>query len=172
MVGEVTQFGEPVGQSLMTTKATQTGSDGQALEEADYKALGDFRRAIREFLEFSAEGAQAHGMTSQQHQALLAIKTHQGEEAMSVGELADCLLIKNHSAIGLVSRLAERGFARRLESDLDRRRALVALTPAGAQALQAISVRNLGQLKRATRILEGILRTTRRISRATKPDGQ
>ncbi|WP_245620174.1 MarR family winged helix-turn-helix transcriptional regulator [Phenylobacterium immobile] len=106
----------------------------------------------------------AHDLTSQQHQAMLAIRAHDGEEAISVGELADCLLIKNHSAIGLVTRLVDRGFAHRLESAIDRRRALVALTPAGSQVLHDISVRNLAQLKSATRILEGVLRTTRKLS--------
>lgn len=155
----------------MTVKTGSAPPESGLLEDADYQALGDFRRAIREFLAFSAEGALALGLTSQQHQALLAIKTHQGEEAMSVGELADCLLIKNHSAIGLITRLVDRGFARRLESQLDRRRALTELTPAGTQALQAISVRNLGQLKSATRTLEGLLRTTRKLSARSNPQG-
>lgn len=148
----------------MTKDSGLTDSEASLLGDADYQALGDFRRAIREFLAFSEEGARAQGLTSQQHQALLAIRTHRGEEAMSVGELADCLLIKNHSAIGLVARLTERGFARRLNSLVDRRRALVELTPAGAQALHAISVRNLSRLKRATKILESIVRTTRRVA--------
>lgn len=135
----------------------------EELDDFDYRALADFRRAIREFLQFSAEGALSHGLTSQQHQALLAIKAHEGAEAISIGELAETLLIKNHSAIGLVMRLESRGFAARRESSRDRRRALVELTPTGAQALEAISVRNLGQLKRASRILEGVLRATRKL---------
>jgi DNA-binding MarR family transcriptional regulator len=137
------------------------------MSEGDYKALGDFRRAMRTFLAFSAEGAREHGLTSQQHQALLAVRTHTGPEAMTIGELADCLLIKNHSAIGLVARLVERGLADRTTSQNDRRRVLVELTPAGAEVLEIISVRNLAQLNRAAEILAGILKTTRKM----KADG-
>jgi DNA-binding MarR family transcriptional regulator len=137
------------------------------MSEGDYKALGDFRRAMRTFLAFSAEGARDHGLTSQQHQALLAVRTHTGPEAMTIGELADCLLIKNHSAIGLVARLVERGLVDRTTSQNDRRRVLVGLTPAGAEVLEIISVRNLAQLNRAAEILAGILKTTRKM----KADG-
>lgn len=149
-------------QGVMTTKVGETDAESDALEDADYQALGDFRRAIREFLAFSAEGAKANGLTSQQHQALLAIRTHQGAEAMSVGELAACLLIKNHSAIGLTARA---GVRPALGIVCRSARALVELTPAGALALQSISIRNLGQLNRESRTLEGVLKTTRKLSR-------
>ena len=134
------------------------------LSDEDYRALGEFRHAMRVFLAFNAEGARAQGVTSQQHQALLAIRSHQGEEALAIGELADSLLIKNHSAIGLVSRLVERGLVTRMESGRDRRRVLVNLTPAGAEALEIISIRNLGQLSRTSEILGGILETTRKLA--------
>ena len=39
---------------------------------------------------------------------------------MSIGELADSLLIKNHSAVGLVARLVERGLVRRHAAGLSR----------------------------------------------------
>lgn len=148
----------------MTCREDRNGTDEAALDDADYKALADFRGAMREFLAFSAQGALAHGLTSQQHQALLAIKTHRGEEAISVGELADCLLIKNHSAVGMVARLVDNGFVRRLESSIDRRRTLVELTPEGAEALHAISIRNLGQLQRAAQILQGVVKTARKLN--------
>src|ERR1700758_132311 len=95
------------------------------LEAADYQSLGEFRRAIRDFLAFSEESAREQGVTAQQHQALLAIRAHIGPEAMSIGELADCLLIKNHSAVGLVARLVERSLVKRHASENDRRRVLL-----------------------------------------------
>lgn len=117
------------------------------LTAADYQALGAFRLALRKFLAFSQAGAKAHGLTSQQHQALLAIKTHTGEEAISVGELAQCLLIKNHSALGLVERLEERGLVERHISERDRRRVLLSLTRPAERVLATISRNNLGKLK-------------------------
>ena len=129
------------------------------LKDSDYAALGAFRRAIREFLAFSEDGAEAQGLTSQQHQALLAIRSHQGPSAFSIRDLAESLLIKHHSAIGLLERLVEKGLVTRRPSLEDRRRVLIELAPNGADALEAISVRNLRQLGRTAEILTQILRT-------------
>jgi DNA-binding MarR family transcriptional regulator len=136
-----------------------------ALGDAHYRALGELRRAIRAFLAFSDEGARGHGLTSQQHQALLAIRAHAGPRPMSVGELADSLLIKSHSAVGLVTRLEERDLVARATSAEDRRRALLELRPHGAELLEAISVRNLRQLGEVAEILEDLTRTVRRLER-------
>src|ERR1700761_4059866 len=66
---------------------------------ADYRALAEFRFALRQFLDFSGEAARGVGLTPQQHQALLAIKaaalTAEGGGAapMTVGGLAERLLL-------------------------------------------------------------------------------
>lgn len=123
------------------------GASRRKLTTLDYQALGAFRNALRRFHAFSEAGARALKLTPQQHQALLAVRAHPGPMAMSVGELADCLMIKNHSALGLVDRLIERGLLSRAPSPLDRRRVLLSLTDAGAEILETISRNNLGQLK-------------------------
>jgi DNA-binding MarR family transcriptional regulator len=117
------------------------------LTAADYQALGAFRQALRRFLAYSEAGARALKLTPQQHQALLAVRAHAGPMAMSVGQLADCLMIKNHSALGLVDRLIDRGLIARSPSPVDRRRVLLTLTPQGLALLETISRDNLGQLK-------------------------
>jgi len=139
-----------------------------ALTDADYRALGDFRQAIRQFLAFSEEGAKAHGLTSQQHQALLAIRAHPGPEPMSIGELARSLLIKNHSAVELVARLVERDLVARRDADADRRRVILALRPRGAEVLEAISRRNLERLNDGADILVGITKAARRAARPAR----
>ena len=65
----------------------------------DYEALAAFRRALRRFLAFSEEAARGNGLTAQQHQAILAIKGYTGAGPMTVGELADHLLVRHHSAV-------------------------------------------------------------------------
>lgn len=117
------------------------------LTPADYQALGAFRQALRRFLVFSETGARTLGLTPQQHQALLAVRAHPGPEAMSVGELARALMVKNHSALGLVERLVERDLLSRASSPDDRRRVLLKLTDIGHRKLEAISRNNLGELK-------------------------
>ena len=133
------------------------------LTPGDYQALSQFRRAIREFLAFSEESALGHGVTAQQHQALLAIRAHDGPEPMSIGELADTLLIKNHGAVGLVGRLVDRGLIVRRASETDRRRVLLLLQPSGEEILASISRDNLVKLTAATRSLRRVLATLKRI---------
>lgn len=139
-----------------------TSSEHAALADEDYRALGEFRRAIRQFLAFSEQGARDHGLTAQQHQALLAIRAHPGPDPISIGELADSLLIKNHSAVELVARLVERNLVARRESASDRRRVVLQLQPEGAEALETISRRNLDRLNQGADILAGIIETARR----------
>lgn len=139
--------------------------DNDALTPDNYRALGDFRFAIRQFLAFSEEGAKSHGLSSQQHQALLAIKAHPGPGPMSIGELAQSLLIKNHSAVELVARLVERDLVDRRDSETDRRRVILALRPRGAEVLEAISRRNLAHLHEGADILAGVIDTARKAAR-------
>jgi DNA-binding MarR family transcriptional regulator len=134
------------------------------LADAEYKAIGDFRRGLREFLAFSDAAARQHGLTSQQHQALLAIRSHSGEEPMSIGELADCLLIRNHSAIELVGRLVDRDLVARTGSQEDRRRVLLTLRPDGAEALRQISLMNVGEYRRTADFLSDVLRRVRALA--------
>jgi len=145
----------------------QTPADSPALTQDDYRALGDFRLAIRQFLAFSEEGAREHGLTTQQHQALLAIKAHPGPDPISIGELSRSLLIKNHSAVELVARLVERDLVARRDFDADRRRVILTLRPRGETILEAISQRNLGRLNEGADILAGIIEAARRAARHT-----
>jgi DNA-binding MarR family transcriptional regulator len=119
--------------------------------------LGAFRHALRRFLAFSGAEAGAQGLTAQQHQALLAIRAHPGPEPISIGELAHSLLIKNHSAVGLVERVTARGLVTRDQSPRDRRRVILRLTPAGAKILETISRNNLGKLKASLPVFTDLL---------------
>ncbi|HEY8004656.1 MAG TPA: MarR family transcriptional regulator [Phenylobacterium sp.] len=147
--------------------AGSTARRGARLPTAYYKPVADFRQALREFLAFSDEGARSHGLTPQQHQALLAIKSHLGPTAMSISELAERLMIKTHSAVGLVGRLVERDLVARRPSPEDRRRVLLELRPHGEQVIETITMSNLEQLNRLAQILAELLKTVRRIERDT-----
>ena len=132
-----------------------------------YAPLGDFRQALRQFLAFSEAGAREFGLTSQQHQTLLAIKAHAGPEALTISELAELLMIKTHSAVGLVTRLVERGLVERRVSSVDRRRVQLFLKAEGEAALEAITRKNLQELEGVARILGDLLKTVRRLQRET-----
>ncbi len=131
---------------------TDKEPDAPPLAAADYEALAAFRLALRRFLAFSEAGARKAGLTSQQHQALLAIKGGcPGRDAINVGELADQLLLKHHSAVGLVSRMAKAGLVRGERSAEDRRKVILRLTPEGERLLAKVSGHNLVELRRASR---------------------
>ena len=128
------------------------------LSPADYEALAAFRAALRRFLAFSETGAAAHGVTAQQHQALLAIRACPDPAGLSVGELAEVLLVRTHSAGELAGRLVQRRLAVRAASSEDRRRVLLTLTREGERVLEAISRSTLGKLKSNLPIWSEMLR--------------
>ena len=66
---------------------------------------------------------------------------------MTIGDLAQELMIKHHSAVGLVGRLEKGGFIQRNEDVDDRRKVLVSLTSAGEAILAALSAKNLQELR-------------------------
>lgn len=127
------------------------------LTAADYETLASFRYGVRRYLQFAEANARSVGLTSQQHQALLAIKVRTAREPMSIGDLAAELLIKHHSAVELVGRLEKAGFTKRTTDLNDRRRILVALTPAGEKVLADLSVSNLRELRLVAPAFSGLL---------------
>ncbi len=118
------------------------------LRKRDYESLAAFRYALRRFVRFSEEAAEALGLTPQQHQALLAIKGFPERERVTVGELAERLQIRHHSAVGLVDRLAAQGLVVRSPDDADRRQVYVALTPRGHDVLERLAAAHRAELKR------------------------
>ena len=120
----------------------------QAPRDSDYQALAAFRARLREFLAFSDGASATVGMTQQQYQALLALRAHQGTEPLSIRGLASLLLIKHHSAVGMVDRLEREGLVRREPSPRDRRVVAVRLTPRGVKALAKLATVHRAELRR------------------------
>lgn len=120
---------------------------GPHLTKANYETLAGLRRALRGFLRFSRDAARAEGIPAQQHQALLAIKGFPGREEVTIGELAEWLHVKHHSAVGLVDRLADRQLVRRKPSEADRRRVHVVLTARGEALIARLSAAHWEELR-------------------------
>jgi|SRR5580765_2964890 DNA-binding MarR family transcriptional regulator len=117
------------------------------LSKAQYELLAAFRYALRRFLHFSETAAHATGITPQHHQALLAIKGFPGRESVSVGELAERLQIRHHSAVGLVDRLVADKLVSREPALQDRRQVHIRLTRRGESVLGKLSALHHTQLK-------------------------
>jgi DNA-binding MarR family transcriptional regulator len=114
----------------------------------EYELLADFRFHLRQFLRFSEEAAQTVGLTPQYHQALLTIKGFPGRERVTIGELAERLQIKHHSAVGLVNRLVAQGLVVRENATDDRRIVYVSLTEAGSHVLEQLTAAHRDELRR------------------------
>jgi DNA-binding MarR family transcriptional regulator len=117
------------------------------LSTADFHALAGFRYQIRRFLHFSEEAARAEGLEPQQHQMLLAIRALDEGAGPAIGALADHLLIRHHSAVGLLDRLEERRLIVRTRSEPDRRTVRVKLTAAGERKLHRLSQAHRSELR-------------------------
>lgn len=119
----------------------------ETLGDEDYRRQAEFRHALRRFLHFSEEQATAEGVTPQQHLLLLMVRGHPRYPVVSIGDVADRLQIRHHSASLLVERCVQRGLLTRREDPDDRRKALVVLTDEGASVLQRITLRNRRELR-------------------------
>lgn len=108
------------------------------LEQSDFEHLLELRTGLRRFIRWSDQRAQAAGLTPAKHQLLLAIKGHPDPSGPTVGEVADYLVLRHHSAVGLIDRAVKDGLVKR---DRDRSNGVVrvTLTRAGNDKLAALA---------------------------------
>lgn len=129
----------------------------QPLSRADYAALATFRHELRRFLAFSEAEATGAGLPSQQHQAMLAVAGHAGPEPLTVGGLAEHLIVAPHSATELVGRMERAGYLRRTASASDQRRSELALTEKGQEILAGLAHAHLRELRNLAPALAHVL---------------
>jgi DNA-binding MarR family transcriptional regulator len=113
-----------------------------------YERLLMLRTNIRRFDRWSAEQAQSAGLTPMQHQLLLAIRGHPDRRGPTIGEVADYLLLKHHSAGELVHRADTAGLVRRVRDSADGRVVRIQLTGAGTARLESLTAMHLEELGR------------------------
>jgi DNA-binding MarR family transcriptional regulator len=118
----------------------------KSLTQADFENLAAFRHALRRFANFSTQAAKDAGLTTHQHQALLAIKGRR-DGAMTIGALAEDLFIAPHTAAELVGRLAAAGLVDRVEDSADRRRVGLRLTQKAEDALAELTEIHLREVR-------------------------
>lgn len=136
----------------------------QVTRGTDYRRLAAFRHALRRFLAFSEAAARDAGITPQQHQALLAIKGADDPTAVTIGELAHQLLLQPHSGAELVDRMVKSRLLIKSAGGDDRRRVVLALTPAAERKLRALSAAHIRELRQSAPVLDGLIELL-------KPDG-
>src|SRR5262245_5851398 len=122
--------------------------DRSDLTDEQYRRLLDFRTGIRRFLHWSEQQAGEVGLTGAQHQLLLAIRGHDDARGPTVGDVADYLLLRHHSAVGLVDRAEAAGLVSRQTDRGDQRVVRLKMTALGARRLRQLSQLHVEELER------------------------
>ena len=111
------------------------------LQHDDYSALGTFRYELRKFLRFSKELlAKEANLTTEQYEALLALKAFAPGTGMLVGQLSERLQVRHHTTVALTNKLARAGLVTKQRSESDRRHVYVQLTPAGDELIDQLAL--------------------------------
>jgi DNA-binding MarR family transcriptional regulator len=116
------------------------------LEQSDFEHLLELRTGLRRFLHWSEEQAKAAGLTGAKHQLLLAIRGHPDPAGPTIGDIADYLVLRHHSAVGLVDRAVKDGLVRRNGDPASKSVVRVTLTPAGSAKLDALAEAHLEEI--------------------------
>jgi len=128
--------------------AKKTGTTQVRLATADYARLAAFRYALRSFVHFSESAAAKLGLTGQQYQAMLFVRSREGGAPVSIADLANELLIKHNSAVGLADRLVAQGLMARERAPEDRRTAQLRITAKGERILGRLARVHRAKLRR------------------------
>lgn len=136
-----------VGKKKMNRKK-KASSPREVMQKKDYEALAVFRYAIRKFFMFSEQESSKLGLSMRQYQAMLTILAFPGREEITMGEMAEWLQIKHHSAVGLVDRLESQNLVKRKRDKNDKRVVCIGLTRKGERILEKLAALNKQELKK------------------------
>jgi DNA-binding MarR family transcriptional regulator len=118
----------------------------ERLTDFDYRRLLELRDGLRRFLRWSEDSARGAGLTPAQHQLLLAVRG--SASPPTIGEVADHLLLRHHSAVVLVDRAERAGLVRRRPDPDDHRVVRLELTARGGRQLAAVAALHREELRR------------------------
>ena len=124
--------------------------------EPDFAALLRFRTALRRFNRWSEAQAATVGLTHVQHQLLLAVKGHGDARGPTIGEVAEYLLVRQHSVVELATRIEALGFVERRADAADGRVVRLKLTPSGEDSIRALTELHVRELRTLAPLLQAL----------------
>lgn len=139
---------------MRAATAPYPADTGAVSEEPEYARLAEFRKALRAFLRWSEDAAKSVGLTTMQHQLLLAIRGRGG--APTIGEIADDLMLRHHSTGELINRAEAAGLVARSQDAGDRRQTRITTTGAGNKVLRRLSEQHLDEIRRLAPVVEAL----------------
>lgn len=129
-----------------------------SLSDGDYRRLLELRTRLRAFLRWSETQARQAGLAPTQHQLLLAVRGHEDPRGPTIGQVADYLFLRHHSAVELVNRARRAGLVERRVDPDDARVVRLHLTPEGEDALARLTNLHLEELQRLASNLQPLLK--------------
>jgi DNA-binding MarR family transcriptional regulator len=117
------------------------------VDDAGYARLAALRSGIRRYLAWAEQCAREHGLTPAQVQLALGVRAYGDPAGPTLTELADTLLLRHHSVVGLVDRAEQSGIVRRERDREQHSRVHVCLTAEGAERLDTLSALHLEWLE-------------------------
>jgi DNA-binding MarR family transcriptional regulator len=124
------------------------------LSQQDYTELLAFRTALRRFEGWSEQQARRVGLSPAQHQLLLAVKGHPDSRGPTIGEVAEYLNVRHHSAVGLADRAEGAGIVVRTRLPEDARTVRLTLTELGDEKIRQLSELHIAELRHLTPLLD------------------
>jgi DNA-binding MarR family transcriptional regulator len=121
--------------------------------DKEYERLLAVRTRLRRFDQWSRAAAAEHGLTHAQHQLLLAVRGQSGDTGPTIGDVAEALLVKHHTASELVDRTHALGLVERYRDRDDHRRVRLRLTDRGNEVLRELTAVHLEELRRLAPLL-------------------
>jgi DNA-binding MarR family transcriptional regulator len=132
------------------------------LDQSDFEHLLELRTGLRRFMRWSEQQAKAAGLTPAKHQLLLAIRGHPDPAGPTISELADYLVLRHHSAVGLVDRAERDGLVERTPDPNNRSVVRVTLTPVGAAKLDLLAEAHMEEITHLAPTMRTLWRVVQR----------
>lgn len=128
--------------------------------DVDYGNLLAFRSGLRRFLRWSESAARDAGLNPAVHQLLLTVRGCGIPEGPRIGEVAQYLVVRHHTAVEVINRAEKDGLVRRVRDEHDSRAVRIQLTPEGLARLDDLTGQHLDELRRLSptfsRIWQGL----------------
>jgi len=118
------------------------------LDDDAYRKLLGLQDELRRFLAWRDSRAASAGISSGQHQLLLSIRGHDHSAGPTIGDVADHLSLRHHSAVELVQRAEAAGLVTRRGDPVDRRAVRLAVSESGRRVLEDLEPLHAEELRR------------------------
>jgi DNA-binding MarR family transcriptional regulator len=115
----------------------------------DYCSLASLRYLLRKFLRFSKDLANNRAkLTPEQYEALLALKAFSTDDGLTVGQLAERVQVRHHTAVSLTDKLAARKLLTKRRGSADRRYVYVKLTAEGDRLVTRLAAAHRREIRK------------------------